>query len=69
MAAGVPVVSSPFGIATDPQLVEQVETELTIDWVDAILRAGPKADRAKSYIDQNHGIDAWVAAWRNLLSL
>ena len=69
MAAGVPVVSSPFGIAADPQLIEQVDTELISDWVDAILRAGPKADRAKRYIDENHGIDAWVAAWRNLLSL
>ncbi len=67
MAAGVPVVSSPFGIAADSQLVEQVDSEDPQAWVDAILRAGPKADRAKRYIDEHHSIEAWAAAWQNLL--
>jgi glycosyltransferase involved in cell wall biosynthesis len=67
MAAGVPVVSSPFGIAADSQLVEQVDSEDPQAWVDAILRAGPKADRAKRYIDEHHSIEAWAAAWQKLL--
>lgn len=67
MAAGVPVVSSPFGIAADPQLVEQVHSEDPQAWVDAILRAGPKAAAAKQYIDEHHSAEAWAAAWQNLL--
>jgi len=67
MAASVPVVSSPYGIAADPQLVEQVHSEDPKAWVDAILRAGPKAAAAKQYIDEHHSVEAWAAAWQNLL--
>jgi len=69
MAAGVPVVASPFGIAADPQLVEQVHSEIASDWVDAILRAGAKADAARLCVMQHHSEEAWIEAWRNLLRL
>lgn len=67
MASGVPVVSSAFGIAADPTLVEQVHTEDPQAWVDTILRAGPKVDRAMAYIHEHHSAEAWTEAWRNLL--
>ena len=67
MAAGVPVVSSTYGIAADPTLVEQVNTEDPQAWVDAILRAGAKADAARMHIMQHHSENAWAEAWRNLL--
>ena len=69
MAAGVPVVSSPFGLAADEQLVEQVHSEDPQAWVDAILRAGPKADAARLYVMAHHSEEAWIAAWQNLLSI
>lgn len=69
MAAGVPVVSSPYGIASDPQLVEQVDGEDPQDWVSAILRAGAKADLARAYISEHHSTNAWAEAWQNLLRI
>lgn len=68
MAAGVPVVSSPFGIAADPHLVEQVHSEDPQAWVDAILKAGPKTAAAERYILEHHTADKWVTAWNFIMS-
>jgi len=68
MALGVPVVSSPYGIGANAELVEQVESEDPQAWVNAILRAGAKATAAKAYIDANHSPEAWVKAWEKVLA-
>lgn len=68
MAAGIPVVSSPHGIAADSQFVEQVHGEIVSDWIDAILRAGPKTKAAQDHVHKNHNINSWVKAWQSCLS-
>ena len=68
MSLGIPVVSSPFGIAENAELVEQVDNEDPQAWVDAILRAGPKAEAAKVYIEANHSPQAWIQAWEKVLA-
>jgi glycosyltransferase involved in cell wall biosynthesis len=63
MLAGVPVVASPHGLGKDSRLVEQVTTTETQDWIDAILRAGSKAEFAKSYIQENFSVESVKLKW------
>jgi glycosyltransferase involved in cell wall biosynthesis len=67
MLAGVPVVTSPHGLGAIPEIVEQVDTEDPQVWVDAILRAGPKVDAAKRYIQTNYAPHVIEEKWRLFL--
>jgi hypothetical protein len=67
MACRVPVVSSPFGLAENAELVEQVDSEEVSEWVAAIERAGPKVDFAESYIRRNHSPAVIAEKWKQIL--
>jgi hypothetical protein len=72
MAAGVPVVSSPFGIAADSQLVWQVDTEDPQAWVDAIILADSCRTMKQPAIEvwkQTMNVDRFRDQWKSLLSL
>lgn len=64
MAAGVPVVASPFGLGADLRLVEQVQTEDVGDWIAAILRAGSKTDYAAEFVRSNYSLERVKKIWR-----
>lgn len=64
MAAGVPVVASPFGLGADSRLVEQVQTEHVSDWIAAILRAGSKTDYAAEFVRSNYSLERVKKIWR-----
>jgi hypothetical protein len=67
MACRVPVVSSPYGLADNPQLVEQVHTEGVSEWIAAIELAGPKVDFAENYIRRNHAPAVIAEKWKQIL--
>jgi glycosyltransferase involved in cell wall biosynthesis len=67
MLAGVPVVSSPFGLAENPAIADQVHSEDVAEWVSAILNAGSKVETAKAYVEKNHSPDVIAKKWTNFL--
>jgi glycosyltransferase involved in cell wall biosynthesis len=67
MLAGVPVVSSPFGLAENPAIADQVHSEDVAEWVSAILNAGSKVEAAKAYVEQNHSLESIAKKWTNFL--
>jgi len=67
MLAGVPVVSSPFGLAENPAIADQVHSEDVAEWVSAILKAGSKVETAKAYVANNHSPDVIAKKWTNFL--
>jgi len=67
MLAGVPVVSSPFGLAENPAIADQVHSEDVAEWVSAILNAGSKVETAKAYVEQNHSLESIAKKWTSFL--
>jgi glycosyltransferase involved in cell wall biosynthesis len=67
MIAGVPVVSSPHGLGAIVDIVEQVDTEDPQAWVNAILRAGAKADAARRFIQANYAPRVIAEKWKAFL--
>jgi hypothetical protein len=67
MLAGVPVVSSPFGLAENPAIADQVHSEDVAEWVSAILNTGSKVETAKAYVKKNHSPDVIAKKWTSFL--
>lgn len=68
IAAGVPVVSSPAGIATEPGLATIVEHDASPqEWADAIVAAAQKVDRPE--LPAEYQLDRHVEAWTRVVHL
>lgn len=68
MLAEVPVVSSPHGLGTNSDIVEQVHSTNVSDWVAAILKAGSKVEAAKQFIEENYSPARIKLLWQEALS-
>ena len=67
IAAGVPVVSSPAGIATEPGLATIVPHDSEPEvWAKAIVEASEKATR--SQLPAEYSLESHVAKWARILS-
>lgn len=69
--AGVPTISTPAGIAADPQLVRQVSHDAPVaDWVNAILSHFQDREftaRATSRLANLYSIQKHVDAWKSAI--
>ncbi len=64
--AGVPVVSSPAGIATEPGLATIVEHDASPqEWADAIVLAAAQATRPK--LPAEYQLDRHISAWARVV--
>ncbi len=72
MLAGVPVVSTPLGIASDPRLAYHVSTDAPVDdWVEAILSHSQDlkfARQAADLVGYRYSIDHHVDAWQEAIT-